>query len=313
MPKDIFGKGYPFLKPSALLKYEEIGTLVEVFAELGVRKIRLTGGEPLLRKDLEQLVQILAGISGIDDIAITTNASLLTVNRASTLKKAGIRRINISLDALTPEIYQKINQIHYPMQDILDGVGHALESGIEAVKVNMVVQKGVNENDILPMVEYFRGTGAILRFIEFMDVGNHNQWNMDKVFGAREIVDLINSAYPLQPIGANYESEVAKRWRFTDGGGEIGVISSITQPFCGNCSRARLSARGELFTCLFATSGHNLKQLLADGVSRDQLRDKISSIWSGREDQYSMQRDRNSKGLPTDPRSQKVEMSYIGG
>jgi cyclic pyranopterin phosphate synthase len=313
MPKDIFGKGYPFLKPSALLTYEEIGTLVEVFAELGVRKIRLTGGEPLLRKDLEQLVQILSGIRGIDDIAITTNASLLTRNRARSLKKAGIRRINISLDALTPEIYQKINQIHYPMQDILDGVSHALDSGIEAVKVNMVVQKDINVDDILPMVKYFRGTGAILRFIEFMDVGNHNQWNMDKVFGAREIIDLINADYPLQPIGANYDSEVAKRWRFTDGSGEIGVISSITQPFCGNCSRARLSAKGELFTCLFATSGHNLKQLLAEGMSGDQLREKISSIWANREDQYSMQRDRNAKSVPVNPQSQKVEMSYIGG
>ena len=313
MPKDIFGKGYPFLKPSALLKYEEIGTLVNVFAELGVRKIRLTGGEPLLRKDLEQLIQLLSGIRGIDDIAITTNASLLTRSRAKSLKKAGIRRINISLDALTPEIYQKINQIHYPMQDILNGVGYALDSGIETVKVNMVVQKGINVDDILPMVEYFRGTGAILRFIEFMDVGNHNQWNMDKVFGAREIIDLINAAYPLQPIGANYDSEVAKRWQFTDGGGEIGVISSITQPFCGNCSRARLSAKGELFTCLFATSGHNLKQLLTEGISRDQLKENISSIWAGREDQYSMQRDRKAKSLPIKLRTQKVEMSYIGG
>ena len=264
-------------------------------------------------KDLEQLIRILAKIPGIDDIALTTNASLLTRSRAISLKNAGIRRINISLDALTPEIYQKINQIHYPMQDILDGISYALDSGVEAVKVNMVVQKGINVDDILPMVNYFRGTGAILRFIEFMDVGNHNQWNMDKVFGAREIVDLINTTYPLHPIGANYDSEVAKRWQFADGQGEIGIISSITQPFCGNCARARLSAQGELFTCLFATSGHNLKQLLAQGISGEQLKEKISSIWARRDDQYSMQRDQNAKGIPATPKSQKVEMSYIGG
>lgn len=313
MPKSVFGKRYPFLKSSALLQYDEIETLVKVFAQLGVRKIRLTGGEPLLRKDLERLIIILSEISGIEDITLTTNASLLTQARAMSLKAAGIRRINISLDALTPEIYQSINEIPYPLQDILDGVNNALQAGFEAVKINMVVQKGINESDILPMVKNFKGSGAILRFIEFMDVGNHNQWRMDKVMSGREIIDLINPIYPVQSVGANYVGEVAKRWRFVDGMGEIGVISSITQPFCGDCARARLSAKGELFTCLFATSGYDLKQLLADGLSERAIMEKISSLWSRRDDQYSMLRNQNLKTNVVGKQSQKVEMSYIGG
>ncbi len=318
MPKSVFGRRYPFLKSGALLRYDEIETLVKVFAKLGVRKIRLTGGEPLLRKDLERLIVMLSEIPAIEDITITTNASLLTQSRARSLRAAGIRRINISLDALTPEIYQKINQIPYPLQDILDGINHALETGFEAVKINMVVQKGINDGDILPMVKNFRGTGAILRFIEFMDVGNHNRWSMDKVLSGREIIDRINPIYPLRSVGANYSSEVAKRWRFVDGEGEIGIISSITQPFCGDCARARLSAKGELFTCLFATSGYNLKQLLSQGMSEIEIREKISSIWAGRDDQYSMLRTQklragNLKTRSVGKQSQKVEMSYIGG
>lgn len=313
MPKSVFGKRYPFLKPAALLKYAEIETLVKVFAGLGVRKIRLTGGEPLLRKDLEQLIVMLSEIPDIEDITITTNASLLTQTRARSLQAAGIRRINISLDALTPEIYQSINQIPYPLQDILDGVKHALETGFEAVKINMVVQKGINDGDILPMVKNFKGSGAILRFIEFMDVGNHNRWSIDKVVSGRKIIDLINPIYPLQPIGANYCGEVAKRWQFVDGSGEIGIISSITQPFCGACARARLSAKGELFTCLFATAGYDLKQLLVDGMSEPEVREKIASIWRRRDDQYSMLRKQTLKTRPIGRQSQKVEMSYIGG
>ncbi len=322
MPKDVFGRRYPFLKSGALLRYDEIETLVKAFAKLGVGKIRLTGGEPLLRKDLERLIVMLSDIPGIEDITITTNASLLTQSRARSLRAAGIRRINISLDALRPEISRKINPIPYPLQDILDGINHALETGFESVKINMVVQKGINDGDILSMVQNFRGTGAILRFIEFMDVGNHNRWRMDKVMRGREIIDLINPIYPLQPVGANYASEVAKRWRFVDGEGEIGVISSITQPFCGDCTRARLSAKGELFTCLFATSGHDLKQLLSQGMSEIEIREKISSIWARRDDQYSMLRTQklSAGNLKTRPpgkqfgkQSQKVEMSYIGG
>jgi len=313
MPKDIFGKGYPFLKSSEILSYEEIEKLVRVFTSLGVTKIRLTGGEPLLRKDLEQLIEQLSSISEIQDIAITTNASLLSAARAQALKQAGIRRINISMDAITPEIYQKINQVPYPMQDILDGIENALAVGFEAVKVNMVVQKGTNEQDIIPMVDYFRGRGVILRFIEFMDVGNYNRWSLDQVFSAREIIALIESRYPLKTMGANYPGEVAKRWQYIDGRGEIGVISSITQPFCSGCARARLSAIGELFTCLFARSGFDLRTLLRQGLGEREILERISTIWQERDDQYSVQR---LEGVPSTalPRgAQKVEMSYIGG
>ncbi len=313
MPKDVFGKGYPFLKSGMLLTYAEISRLVRIFADLGVRKIRLTGGEPLLRKDLEVLIAKISGIASIEDIAITTNASLLTKRRALSLKDAGIKRINISLDALTPKIYQQINQIPYPLEVILDGIENALSSGFASVKVNMVVQKGVNVEDILPMVEYFKDTNAILRFIEFMDVGNHNQWNMDKVFSAKQIINLIHPVYPLVPIDANYTGEVAKRWRYQDGEGEIGVISSITQPFCGDCARARLSAKGELYSCLFASSGYDLKQLLGQGITEDEIKQKIASIWTHREDKYSMTRSQNLNVMPSKNNSRKVEMSYIGG
>ena len=313
MPKDVFGKGYPFLKNSSLLSYSEIEKLVRVFVELGVRKIRLTGGEPLLRKDLEKLVIKLSGIGGIEDIAITTNASLLTEERAASLKDAGIKRINISLDALTPDIYMRINQIPYPLQDILDGIDSALKMQFSSIKVNMVVQKGTNETDILPMADYFRGTGAILRFIEFMDVGNHNQWNLDKVYTAKEIVDTVSQKFPLVPMDENYQGEVAKRWRYQDGQGEIGVISSITQPFCGGCSRARLSAKGELFTCLFANQGIDLKELLTKGASHEQLRTKLQKVWAKRNDQYSVLRSSNLNEGTTRIKPEKVEMSYIGG
>ncbi len=313
MPRNVFGKGYPFLKSSALLSYEQIERLVRIFASLGVEKIRLTGGEPLLRRDLETLVGKIRRVDGIRDIAITTNASLLSGARARSLKEAGVKRINISLDALSPEIYQRINQISFPMEDVLRGVDNAVTAGFDTVKVNMVVQKDINVPDILPMVKYFRGTGVILRFIEFMDVGNHNQWRRDQVFGAHEIIDLIRSRYPLEPIDLDSRSEVAKRWRFSDGSGEIGVISSITQPFCSHCVRARLSAIGELFTCLFATSGSDLKGLLREHDSDAVIRQRIEAIWLGREDRYSMQRSQASVAAPLYSHPQKVEMSYIGG
>ena len=313
MPKDIFGKGYSFLKSSSILSYEEIALLVSIFSELGVRKIRLTGGEPLLRKDLEVLISKIAEITQIEDIAITTNASLLTKQRAISLKDAGINRINISLDALTPSIYQKINQIPYPIEEILKGINAALEVGFETVKVNMVVQKNINAEDILPMVSFFRETEAILRFIEFMDVGNHNDWNIENVFSSQETIDLIHSVYPLEPVDANYHAEVANRWRYIDGKGEIGVISSISQPFCGGCARARLSAKGELFTCLFAESGYDLRQLLNAGMTDEQIREKISTIWTARTDQYSIQRSKNLLSAKKGKTNQKVEMSYIGG
>ncbi len=311
MPKDVFGKGHQFLSNSALLSYDQLERLIRIFAEHGVTKIRLTGGEPLLRNNLEELVGKIASIPAIEDIALTTNASLLSRKRASALKSAGVRRINISLDALTPEIYQKINEISVSLETILDGVNNAIAAGFETVKVNMVVQKGINVSDILPMVEYFRCTGATLRFIEFMDVGNHNQWNRDKVFQSAQIIDLINRRFPLESLDANYPYEVAQRWRYLDGAGEIGVISSISQPFCGDCARARLSAKGELFTCLFAHQGVDLKKLLEDGVTDVELSQTLARIWSRRDDQYSAQREISQ--FPLSRTSRKVEMSYIGG
>lgn len=313
MPRDVFGKGYQFLKQSQLLTFEEVTRLVRLFARFGVRKIRLTGGEPLLRREIEALVGMLSELEGIDDIAMTTNASLLTMERTRALKEAGLDRINISLDALDPEVYARINEVNTPLEDVLDGIGNALSAGFSAVKINMVVQKGINEEEILPMVERFRHSGAILRFIEFMDVGNHNQWKLDRVYTAREIVALINGDYPLEPVDPNYQGEVAKRWRFRDGGGEIGVISSISQPFCRGCSRARLSAVGELFTCLFATSGFDLRSLLRTGQDDETIAGRIADIWRNRADRYSEERLAPGNSASPDSQSSKVEMSYIGG
>lgn len=313
MPKDVFGKNYSFLSSNALLQYEDIERLVNIFSKLGVRKIRLTGGEPLLRRDLEDLIRRIAGVGGIQDIALTTNASLLSAERAVALHEAGVQRLNISLDALTPEIYESINQVPVPLRDILDGIENALQVPYKAVKINMVVQKGINEGDILPMCERFRGTGTILRFIEFMDVGNHNRWNLQQVFTAREIIDAIHPVYPLEPIKANYRGEVSKRWQYVDGQGEIGVISSITQPFCGDCARARLSAKGEIYTCLFATSGYDLRPLLDSRMSDHDILQKLRELWSNRTDRYSMERLSHKDSQPRANARQRVEMSYIGG
>ena len=313
MPKDVFGKNYKFLKQTQLLTFEEIQRLVNIFAGFGVSKIRLTGGEPMLRRDIEVLVDLLANTRGITDVAMTTNASLLTRVRAQQLKEAGLDRLNISLDALDEEIYQKINEVNVPLSDVLDGIDYALEAGFNSVKVNMVVQKGINHADIIPMVNRFRHTGVILRFIEFMDVGNHNDWSLDQVFTAREIIECIHRAFPVEPMEANYHGEVAKRWRFIDGGGEVGVISSISQPFCGSCARARLSAIGELFTCLFATEGYDLRSLVRAGHDDDVIRQRVMQIWQRRDDRYSEVRF-SEDNLPRPSGSrQKVEMSYIGG
>ncbi len=313
MPKDVFGRGYKFLKQSQLLSYEEIQRLVGLFAGFGVSKLRLTGGEPLLRKDIEHLISMLSDVDGINDIAMTTNASLLSKSRAIQLKQAGLNRVNISLDALDKNIYQKINQISTPLEDVLAGIDYALAAGFKTVKVNMVVQKGINDSDILPMVRHFRHSGVILRFIEFMDVGNHNQWSMDQVFTSRQIVDLINSEFPMQSADANYHGEVAKRWQYQDGAGEIGVISSISQPFCGSCARARLSAIGELFTCLFATFGFDFRSLLRTDCDDDVIKQKIEKIWVQRDDQYSESRSITGTDMDAKTNSRKVEMSYIGG
>ncbi len=313
MPRDVFGKNYRFLKQRELLTFEEVTRLVHLFTHFGVRKIRLTGGEPLLRREIETLIHRLSRLEGIDDIALTTNASLLTLDRTHQIKAAGLNRINISLDALDPAVYARINEVNTPLEDVLKGIQNALAVGFRAIKINMVVQKGLNEQEILPMVERFRHSGAILRFIEFMDVGNHNQWSLDQVFSAREMVALIGERYPLEPMDPNYRGEVAKRWRFVDGGGEIGVISSISQPFCRQCSRARLSAIGEFFTCLFATSGHDLRSLLRAGYEDAIISEKIADIWSGRRDRYSEQRLSDHRLETRNPPQGKVEMSYIGG
>ena len=317
MPRDAFGRGHRFLPKRELLRFEEIETLARAFTGLGVHKIRLTGGEPLLRNDLEDLVARLAQLDELDDLALTTNASLLTRARADSLRRAGIRRVNISLDALDERVYRQINQIDSPLGDVLGGIEHALGAGFDAVKINMVVQKGVNDGEILPMARRFRGSGAILRFIEFMDVGNHNRWSLGRVCTAREILETIAAAHPLEPLEANHRGEVAKRWRYADGGGEIGVIASVSEPFCGGCARARLSAIGELYTCLFAVSGFDLRKWLRAGLGAEELRARIGALWRGRRDQYSVERLSQPRtahsGAGAAQNSQKVEMSYIGG
>lgn len=314
MPKEVFGKNYQFLKQSQLLSFEEITRLVRLFAVFGVSKLRLTGGEPLLRREIEKLVAMLSGVTGIKDIAMTTNASLLTMQRVMDLRSAGLNRLNISLDALDPKVYAIVNEVNTPLEDVLNGIDNALSADFSAIKINMVVQKGVNESEILPMVERYRHSGAILRFIEFMDVGNHNQWSLQQVMTAQQIIDMIHARFPLEPLDANYHGEVAKRWRFQDGGGEIGVIASISQPFCRDCSRARLSAIGELYTCLFATSGFDLRSLVRAGYADDIIAKKLADIWRLRADRYSEERFiRSPEPAESNHRSAKVEMSYIGG
>lgn len=308
MPRDVFDKNYDFVPRRELLTFEEIERVVRVFAERGVRKLRLTGGEPLVRSDLEQLIERLKRVPGIEDIAITTNASLINSERARDLRKAGLDRVNVSLDALDDDTFKAVNDVDISVQTVLDGIEHCRRAGFERIKVNMVVKRGMNEADVLPMARYFHGTGHILRFIEFMDVGNANGWQRDAVFSAEQIVDTIHRALPLEPVAPNYTGEVAKRWRFRDGGGEIGVIASVTQPFCGDCHRARLSAIGQLYTCLFASLGHDFRALLRDGSDDDALRARLDAIWSHRSDRYSEVR-ASLAGQPI----RKVEMSYIGG
>lgn len=307
MPKEVFGKGYQFLSRSELLSFEEIVRIVKAFAELGVRKIRLTGGEPLVRSELEKLVEQIASIEKIEDISLTTNAVLLTEKRARSLRDAGLGRVNISLDALDDETFMAVNDVGVPVQKVLDGISTAAAAGFDSVKVNMVVKRGLNEHSILPMAEYFHGTGQILRFIEFMDVGNTNSWKNSEVVTAAEIANLIHEQRPIEKIPPNYRGEVANRWRYLDGGGEIGIIASVSEPFCGDCSRARLSAVGKIYTCLFAADGHDLMSLMRRGASDDELTDKLKNLWRGRRDRYSETRTIESVLRP------KVEMSHIGG
>ena len=307
MPKEQFGKGYKFLSKTELLSFEEIIRIVKAFSELGVRKIRLTGGEPLVRSELEKLVEKVASIEKIDDISLTTNAVLLTEKRARSLRDAGLSRVNISLDALDDETFMAVNDVGVPVQKVLDGISIADAAGFDSVKVNMVVKRGLNEHSILPMAEYFHGSGQILRFIEFMDVGNTNSWKNTEVVTAAEIADMINSQNPIEKIPPNYRGEVANRWRYRDGGGEIGIIASVSEPFCGDCSRARLSAVGKLYTCLFAADGHDLMSLIRNGANDAELQEKLATLWRRRRDRYSETRTLESVLRP------KVEMSHIGG
>jgi cyclic pyranopterin phosphate synthase len=306
MPKEIFGRDYAFLPRAELLTFEEITRLARVFASAGVSKLRLTGGEPLLRRDLEQLVGMLASVDGISDIALTTNGSALAA-KAQTLKDAGLTRVTVSLDALDDETFAAMNDVAFPVARVLDGIDAAASAGLTPVKVNMVVKRGVNDHAIAQMAGHFRGSGHILRFIEYMDVGATNGWRMDDVVPAAEIIAAVDGHWPLEPVEPNYQGEVATRSRYREGAGEIGVIASVTQPFCGACTRARLSADGKLYTCLFAAAGHDLRSVLREGASDETLSTRIRSIWGRRTDRYSELRRAET------PRRPRIEMSYIGG
>jgi GTP 3',8-cyclase len=310
MPREVFGRDFVFLPREQLLTFEELTRLARIFAGLGVRKLRLTGGEPLLRRDLDKLVAMLAGISGIGDIALTTNGALLA-GKAQALAAAGLRRVTVSLDSLDDAVFMALNDAGFPVARVLEAIAAAADAGLAPVKVNMVVRRGVNEQSILPMAAHFRHSGHVLRFIEYMDVGTTNGWRLDDVVPAAEIISEIGGQWPLEPADPAYPGEVASRYRYRDGAGEIGVIASVTQPFCRGCTRARLSADGQLYTCLFAAAGHDLRGPLRAGASDQALRGQINAIWTRRTDRYSEQRTRHtSRAQRVEP---KVEMSRIGG
>jgi GTP 3',8-cyclase len=306
MPKEVFGRDFAFLPRSEVLTFEEIARLVRIFTALGVEKIRLTGGEPLLRKDVEDLIAMLSGIDGVRDLTLTTNASLLP-RKADALKAAGLQRITVSLDSLDNETFAAMNDMGFTVDRVLAGIEAADRAGLQPIKVNMVVKRGVNDRHVVDMARYFRGTGHIVRFIEFMDVGATNGWRMDDVVPAAEIVEMVSREWPLEPVDANYTGEVANRYRYVDGQGEIGVIASVTQAFCATCTRARLSADGKLFTCLFGVKGFDLRAMMREGASDDELTEAIGRVWSRRRDRYSEIRTEQTARRP------KVEMSYIGG
>ena len=305
MPKEVFGRDFQFLRRSELLTFEEIARVVRIGAGLGVRKLRLTGGEPLMRRDLERLVEMLAGIDGIDDIAMTTNGSLLP-RKARVLADAGLRRVTVSLDSLDDAVFGAVNDVDFPVERVLEGIAAAEEAGMP-VKVNMVVKRGLNDGSVLEMAEHFRGTGHTLRLIEYMDVGTTNGWQMDDVVPAAELVEAIGAEWPLEPVEPAYPGEVARRYRYADGAGEVGVIASVTQPFCHDCSRARLSAEGRLYTCLFAAAGHDLRRRLRGAGGDEDVEAFLRRIWGRRADRYSELRTAETSGRP------KVEMSHIGG
>lgn len=306
MPKEVFGRDYEFLARELLLTFEEITRVVAVATTLGVEKVRITGGEPLLRRDLDQLIGMLSELEPISDLTLTTNGSLLA-RKAPALAAAGLDRVTVSLDSLDDAVFRAMNDVDFPVDRVLDGISAADSAGLNPVKINMVVKRGVNDHTIVDMAGHFRGTGHIVRFIEFMDVGTTNGWRLDDVVPGAEILATIHEMYPIEPIESNYPGEVARRWRYTDGAGEIGVITSVTQPFCGSCTRARLSAEGSLYTCLFASWGHDLRTLLRSGATDDELATALRSVWERRTDRYSEIRSESTVDLP------KVEMSYIGG
>jgi cyclic pyranopterin phosphate synthase len=304
MPKEVFGSSYRFLPRAELLTFEEIERLARIFTAHGVEKVRLTGGEPLLRRDVQKLVAMLADIPGLD-LTMTTNGALLP-QKAGALAAAGLHRITVSLDALEDEVFRSLNDVDFPVARVLAGIDAAAAAGLP-VKVNMVVKRGVNEDSVLPMARFFHGSGHTLRFIEYMDVGHTNGWRLDDVVPAAEILAAVQAKLPLEPLEPSYRGEVARRWRYADGGGEIGVIASVTQPFCGDCTRARLSADGSLYTCLFATKGHDLRALLREGSGDEEISAAIGALWGRRTDRYSELR------TAATARLDKVEMSYIGG
>ncbi len=310
MPKELFGADHAFLPRASLLSFEEIVRLARLFAALGVSKLRLTGGEPLVRKDIERLVALLAPIPGITDISLTTNGSLLTADKARRLKAAGLQRITISLDALDDATFKAMNGVGFPVGKVLDAIDNAAAAGLTPVKINMVLKRGANEQCIEDMAEHFRGSGCILRFIEFMDVGTTNGWRMQDVVPSAEVIKRVDARWPLERVPANYPGEVANRWRYKDGAGEVGVIASVTQPFCGGCTRARLSAEGVLYTCLFAGGGTSLRDLLRSGADDEAVLDKIAGVWGRRRDRYSELR---TQATPEIAARKKIEMSYIGG
>ena len=313
MPKEIFDKHYSFLPQSSLLSFEEITRVARLFVAHGVRKIRLTGGEPLLRKNLEVLVGMLAALRTPDgeplDLTLTTNGSVLE-RKAQALKDAGLRRITVSLDALDDAIFRRMNDADFPVADVLAGIDAAQRVGLGSIKINMVVKRGTNDDQIVPMARHFKGSGAILRFIEYMDVGETNGWRMDEVLPSADVVARIATALPLTQIAANAPGETAERWRYADGGGEIGVISSVTQAFCSECNRARLSTEGKLFLCLFASRGHDLRALLRGDYSDAQIAGAIGLIWGQRDDRYSELR---ATAAAAPAGAHRVEMHYIGG
>ncbi len=310
MPKSVFDTDYQFLPQSSLLSFEELTRIARLFVGHGVEKIRLTGGEPLLRRGIENLIEMLAQLrtpSGVPvDLTLTTNATLLA-RKAKSLRAAGLERVTVSLDAVDDAVFRKMNDVDVPVSDVLGGIDAATAAGLTPIKVNMVVRRGVNDSEILPMARHFRGSGHILRFIEFMDVGASNGWRMDEVVPSGDVIRRIGEAFPLEPIDPNYSGEVAERWRYVDGAGEVGVISSVTRPFCAECTRARVSTEGRLYTCLFATEGHDLRALLRGTYSDEQISAAIAHLWNLRDDRYSEIRSDETAGL------RRIEMSYIGG